>query len=115
MNAGAVLIARGHHEQATGYWEEALLSRERAMGPDHPQVAEVLSALAGALEERGEHTMAMAHHKRALRIVEKSYGPDHVEVVTEKQPITQILAHLGRPTEPPLVAPARAPAANRDV
>ena len=60
--------------------ERALASRERVLGPDHPDVATSLNNLAMIRELQGRHEQSAALYKRALAISEKTLGPDHPEL-----------------------------------
>ncbi len=53
---------------------KAMLIRERILGPDHPDVAEVVSNLATAWRERGDYANARPLYVRAVRIFEKVPG-----------------------------------------
>ncbi|HET9990830.1 MAG TPA: tetratricopeptide repeat protein [Kofleriaceae bacterium] len=62
--------------QALPHFEHALRLREAAVGPDHPDVALILSNLAACYEHVGERVKALAAAKSALQIREKTYGPN---------------------------------------
>jgi tetratricopeptide (TPR) repeat protein len=51
--------------------------KEKAFGPDHPQVASSLGNLAGVLTELGQYAQAQALHERALAIKQNALGPEH--------------------------------------
>ena len=73
--SGAYAEALALHEQALGIWE-------RAMGPDHPEVAIVLNNLGNVRWQTGEYTQARALYVRALAVWERTLGPDHPAVAT---------------------------------
>jgi Flp pilus assembly protein TadD len=50
-----------------------------ALGPEHPDVAADLGALAAILEGLGKHDEADRGYRRALAIFERALGPDHYE------------------------------------
>ncbi len=68
--------------QAEPLFERALAIREKSLGPDAPQVAEVLSdeALLFFYEGKSERGVSIA--LRALAIQKKATGPDSLEVST---------------------------------
>ena len=52
-------------------------SKEKALGPDHPDVATALNNLAFVYKDQGSYSEAEAHYKRALAIDEDKLGKDH--------------------------------------
>ena len=56
--------------------EHALALREASVGPDHPDVALLLSNLAAGYEHAGDTARRSRASKRALAIREKTYGPN---------------------------------------
>ena len=75
------LFARGRYGEARSLFERSLAIRERALGPDHPDVAVSLSNLAIANDEQGRYAEAQAFLERSLAIRERAFGPDHPIVV----------------------------------
>ena len=57
-----------------------LAIREKALGPDHPDVAKSLNNLAVLYDNEGRYAEAEPLYKRALAIREKALGPDHPDV-----------------------------------
>ncbi|MDZ4723273.1 MAG: tetratricopeptide repeat protein, partial [candidate division Zixibacteria bacterium] len=53
---------------------------EKALGPDHPDVALSLNNLAFLYNTQGQYALAEPLYKRALEIREKALGPDHPNV-----------------------------------
>ena len=53
---------------------------ERALGPDHPDVATFLNNLAGLYQAQGRYADAEPLYKRALAMREAALGPDHPDV-----------------------------------
>jgi Tetratricopeptide repeat len=56
-----------------------LAIREKALGPEHPDVAQTLNNLAELYRAQGRY-MAEPLFERSLRAVEKALGPNHPEV-----------------------------------
>ncbi|MGP8100366.1 MAG: tetratricopeptide repeat protein [Candidatus Cybelea sp.] len=54
--------------------------REKALGPDHPDVAFRLSNLASVYPNQGRYGEAEPLHMRSMAIREKALGPDHPDV-----------------------------------
>ena len=61
--------------RAQSFFQRALAIRERALGPDHPEVAQSLNNLAGLHTAQGEDVQAESLYKRALAIYEKVLAP----------------------------------------
>ena len=53
---------------------------EKALGPEHPDVAQSLNNLAGLYQAQGQYAKAEPLHQRALAIREKALDPDHPDV-----------------------------------
>jgi tetratricopeptide (TPR) repeat protein len=73
---GGVYAEMGLSIEAKRHLEEALRSREKLLGPDHLDVAEVAQQLSGAEQYAGEVVAAERHARRALRIREQQLGPN---------------------------------------
>ena len=69
-----------HSQDDPRAYEAELAARERALGPDHPDVAESLTNIAILYNQRLEFAKAQPLYERALRIYEKARGPDHADV-----------------------------------
>lgn len=55
---------------------------EKALGPEHPDVAPTLSNLAALYWTKGDYSLAEPLYMRALAIGEKTLGSEHVNVAT---------------------------------
>ncbi|HEV8628898.1 MAG TPA: tetratricopeptide repeat protein [Thermoanaerobaculia bacterium] len=73
---GSVYAEMGLSIEAKRHLEEALRSREKLLGPDHLDVAEVAEQLSKAELYAGEVVAAGRHVRRALRIREQRLGPN---------------------------------------
>src|SRR5262245_59053042 len=71
------LRAAGSNREAIPPAETALAIREKALGPDHPETAKSLNALATLYSEIGAYARAEPLYRRALAIREKTLGPEH--------------------------------------
>ncbi|HKZ80574.1 MAG TPA: tetratricopeptide repeat-containing protein, partial [Pyrinomonadaceae bacterium] len=68
------------YRQAILLVERALAIREKALGPNHPLVANSLNSLADFYRSDGSDERAEPLYQRALAIREKALGPDHPDV-----------------------------------
>ena len=69
--------AQGAYAHAEPLFERALAIGEKALGPDHPDVATSLNNLAELYRAQGAYARAEPLYERALAIWEKALGPDH--------------------------------------
>ena len=74
------LWARGEYETAEQLCARALTIVEKALGPDHPDVARALNNLAVLYMELGRHAEAEPLLTRALAVRERELGSDHRSV-----------------------------------
>ncbi|MEM9488469.1 MAG: CHAT domain-containing tetratricopeptide repeat protein [Myxococcota bacterium] len=74
------LRKKGRYDEALPLVQRSLKIREKALGPDHPDVAASLNNLAILHRSRGEYDEALPLYKRSLAIREKAQGPDHPDV-----------------------------------
>ena len=75
------LYQAGKFADAVPLAQRALAIREKALGPDHPDVALALNNLAELYRNQGRYAEAEPLYKRALAIEEKALGPDHPRCV----------------------------------
>ena len=71
-------------------------SSEKALGPDHPDVAQSLNNLALLYVNQGRYADAEPLYKRSLAINEKALGPDHPDVATSLNNLAVLYANQGR-------------------
>ena len=74
------LYKQGRFSEALPLAQRALAIREKALGPDHPGVAESLNNLAVLYQGQGRYVDAEPLYKRSLAIREKALGPNHPDV-----------------------------------
>jgi tetratricopeptide (TPR) repeat protein len=75
-NAGYYLTESAQFEQAEPLLHRALDIHERVLGPDHPDTATSLNALASLYDDQGKYKQAEPLFQRALDIRERVLGPD---------------------------------------
>ncbi|MBO0237246.1 tetratricopeptide repeat protein, partial [Vibrio parahaemolyticus] len=77
--------------------------REKALGPDHPNVAMSLNSLAGLYDAQGQYALAEPLYKRSLAIREKALGPDHPNVAMSLNNLAGLYGAQGQDAlgEPP--------------
>ena len=85
------------YENAIRNLKYALKIREKIFGPEHPNVAETLNAMALVLrnQRKRELEQAKKYLVRALNIHKKTFGPEHPEVATSLNNLGLVLSDLG--------------------
>ena len=58
-------------------YQRSLEIDEKALGPDHPDLAATLNNLAGLYQAQGRYQAAEPLYVRALKILDENLGPDH--------------------------------------
>ena len=79
-NLAALYRYQGRYADAEPLYKRSLAIREKALGPEHPDVAYSLNNLAALYELQGRYAEAEPLYKRSLAIREKALGPDHPDV-----------------------------------
>jgi len=77
---GLVYSAMGDYAKAELNHSRALQIREKALGPDHTDVAVSLNNLAALYDDKGDYVKAEPMYERALAIWEKKLGPNDTYV-----------------------------------
>jgi CHAT domain-containing protein/TolA-binding protein len=75
--------------------ERAVAIKEKAFGPDHPEVAISLNHLANLLYYAEDYARAKPLYERALMIGEKTLGPEHLEVAKSLTGLAALRSRAG--------------------
>jgi tetratricopeptide (TPR) repeat protein len=94
-NLALSLTHAGDYTGAEPLYRRALAIDEKALGPDHPDVATDLNNLAELLRAKGDYAGAEPLYRRALAIDEKALGPDHPAVATSLNNLALLLKAKG--------------------
>jgi tetratricopeptide (TPR) repeat protein len=94
--AGCYLDGRARFSDAEPLHQRALAIRERALGPDHPDVAESVNNLAVLYYHQGKYAEAVLLSQRALAITEKALGPEHLIVATHLNNLASLYDKQGK-------------------
>ncbi len=73
--------------------------REKALGPEHPAVANVLQNLAKVHFQQHRYGEAEALYSRAVVIMEKSLGPNHPDLAQTLGNYALLLERMKRKSE----------------
>jgi len=90
------LQAVGKHAEAIPYARRALEIEEDRSGPNHPNVAILLSKLAYLYSILGRYSDAEPLYKRSLAIQENALGPDHPDVAQSLNNLASLYHTQGR-------------------
>jgi tetratricopeptide (TPR) repeat protein len=93
------LYKQGRYSEAIPLAQRALTIREKALGPNHPEVAVALNHLAELYRAQDRYADAAPLYKRALAIWEKAQGPDHRDVATALNNLAVLYENEGRYAE----------------
>ena len=72
--------------------KRSLAIQEKALGPNHPDVAMSLNNLAVLYGDQGRYADAEPLYKRSLAIKEKALGPDHPDVAESLNNLAELLS-----------------------
>jgi len=95
----ALYKAQGRYSEAALLYKRALEIREKAFGPDHPQVASSLNKLAEVSRVQGEYAEAESLYKRAGVILEKAFGQHHPRVAAVLKNMAECRKSLAKKDE----------------
>ena len=71
------LYQQGKYDEAIPLVKRILEIRQKALGPDHPDVAACFNNLAELYRSQGNYAEAEPLYQKSLAIVEKVLGPEH--------------------------------------
>jgi esterase/lipase superfamily enzyme len=80
----------GEDRPAAEYYERALALQESALGPDHPDLVPVLTALANLKLKDKRYSDAAALEQRILNIERQAYGEHHANVLATLNKLREI-------------------------
>src|SRR5712671_1016412 len=80
MDEVDALFKGGHYAQAIPVAEQAVATREKVLGPEHPDTATSINYLGRLYRYAGDYSRAEPLLKRGLAIREKSLEPDHPDI-----------------------------------
>jgi eukaryotic-like serine/threonine-protein kinase len=92
---GCVLELEGRKTEAVRAHGQAIVLKEKVLGPNHPDVGLSEINLAIALQELGRNEEALSHNDRAIRIMLRGLGADHPSLAMAMNGRGEILNPLG--------------------
>src|SRR5664280_2776218 len=97
-NTALSLDFAGDYAAAEPLFRRALAIDEKALGPEHPDVAIRLNNLGLLLKSEGNYSAAEPLYQQALAIWERELGPDHPDVATALNNLAVLLWTEGNNT-----------------
>jgi tetratricopeptide (TPR) repeat protein len=94
--AGYYLYERARYAEAEPVYQRALGIREKALGPEHPAVAQSLNNLAALYDDQGKYAEAEPLYQRALGMREKALGPEHPAVAQSLNNLAELYRAQGK-------------------
>jgi tetratricopeptide (TPR) repeat protein len=86
QDLGDLAGAKACYERALGIWE-------RALGPEHPQVATAVNNLGRVLQDMGDLAGAKGCYERALRIFRQRLPPGHPDIRIVEENLRRVALH----------------------
>jgi len=93
---GSHLMNVGAYSEAQFYLRQALTIRQKALGPEHPDVATSLNNLAELYHNQGKYQQAEPLFQQALTIRQKALGPEHPHVATSLNDLAVLYQDQGK-------------------
>ena len=75
---------------------DALCTREKALGPEHPFTLASMNNLALVLNSQGKYEAAEEMHRQVLELREKVLGPEHPDTLASMDNLTLVLDSQGK-------------------
>jgi len=98
-NLANLYMFQGRDAEAEALYRQSVAVAEKALGPNHPDVARTLANLADMYRKIARYADAEPLVKRSLAIQEKSLGPDHIDVARTLVTLASLYNAEGRNAE----------------
>lgn len=96
LTTEAIAFAKeGNYAKAEPLFRRAFAIVEKALGPEHIDVARSINNLAALLSDKGDLAGAEPLSRRGLAITEKALGPDHPDVASDLSNLANIISGNG--------------------
>ncbi|WP_224371127.1 tetratricopeptide repeat protein [Hyalangium versicolor] len=93
---GRMFTEQGKYPEAWESLSQALVLREKALGPEHPDSASTLSNLATVAWWMGRYDESLERTQRAAALKENALGPEHPEAIQMLTNMGAMLYEVGR-------------------
>jgi serine/threonine protein kinase/tetratricopeptide (TPR) repeat protein len=95
-NRAALREAQGRVAEALEDARRGVAAKEKALGPDDPDLGLTVGNMALYLDVLGDPHRAVEHAQRAAEIIERGLGPDHPNTATQLTNYGEFLVRIGR-------------------
>jgi serine/threonine protein kinase len=95
-NRGAMRATQGRLQDAVEEMHRAIAAKQKALGPDDPDIAVSINNVAIYLDELGETAEAAKYAQRAVEIFSTTLGLDHPKAAPALTNYAEMLNRLGR-------------------
>lgn len=96
MSRSSFQLRLGKLDEAVELARGALAIEEELVGPDHPELSDVLFVIGRAEQQRGNLDVAVEYFERALANSENRFGPGALRLGTLLQPLASAKASQGK-------------------
>jgi tetratricopeptide (TPR) repeat protein len=90
---------QGKYEQAEPLFQRALETRERLLGPEHPDTLSTVNNLAELYRRQGKYERAEPLYQRALATYERVLGPEHPATIRVRNNYANLLEKMKQKTK----------------
>ncbi len=87
---------QNNHAEMKPFLKRAVRFKEKALGPEHPELVGSLERLAACYQAEGQHAKAKSLYKWALRIQKQQLGPEHPGLAANLDALAQLYRWLGK-------------------
>ena len=94
-----ISVFEQHYWEAEEFYKRALMIDERALGPKHRDLANVLDGLAVVRRNQGRYREAEEIYQRVLAIREEALGADHPEIASTLNNLANVYADQDKYSE----------------
>jgi tetratricopeptide (TPR) repeat protein len=99
LELAALYRSQGRYTAAEPLFQRALSIQERALGPEHIELATPLAHLASLYVTRGDYAGAEPLYRRVLTIIEATLGHEHPDLAATLESYGTLLRKMGREAE----------------
>ena len=109
INLAVLYKAMGGYAKAEPLLKEALETRQKVLGPEHPDTVRSLNSLAEIYQAMGEYAKAEPLLQEALRIRQKFLGPEDPDAVASVDNLAVLYRAMGDVCQSRTALPGSAP------
>lgn len=89
----------GRYKEAESLYEKALSIKQKALGPDHQDVAAALASVGGLYRKEGKYAESENAYRRALQIDLRDLGGTHADTAADQNNLASLFRETARYTD----------------